>query len=219
MLGCVIIDDPELLRSEINLLKDDILHNHRYSRILGKFSVNGFHYSENPLEIRNEFLTLLSRLTFNAYICFVDNPDTGGHRNDLYDDLFETLICDRLKDYRYQPVTICFEQHDSRATRRLDVLSEIVIEADSRIKAFHQVNGVSCPKVISAGKDEPCLAIADYVCAIFTTYYNRLHSGDVISGEPFEKRDFDELRSKIRLIHDYKNGTFYSRKNPFPDIP
>jgi len=45
-----------------------------------------------------------------------------------------------------------------------------------------------------------------------------MHSGDEKKGKLFEKRNFDELRGKIRLIHDYGNDIFYSRRNPFPDM-
>jgi len=218
MLGCVITDNPELLRHEINELRDDVLHNQRYFENLGNFSENGFHHTENFFEIQNDFIGLLSRLTFQAYICFVDVPDTDEHRNKLYNRIFGRLIYDRLRDYRDQPITICFEQHDSREVRRLDELQEIVLSIDGKIKSLHQVIGVDAPRVLSAGKEEPCLAIADYVCAVFTDYYKKMHSGGMTRGEPFEKRNFDELRGKIRLIHDYGNDIFYSRRNPFPDM-
>lgn len=218
MLSCIITDAPESIRHEINQLKDDILHNQRYSEILGKFSENGFHHTENPFEIRSDFIDLLSQLTFQAYICFVDSSEEMGHRNEIYDRIFGRIIYDRLRDYRYQPITICFEQHDPRKYRRLEELQEIASGIDGKIKSLHQITGVDAPIVLSSGKDEPCLAIADYICAVFTNYYKKLHSGDVKKGEPFEKRNFDELSGKIRLIHDYGNDTFYSRGKPFPDM-
>jgi len=218
MLSCVITDDPESLRQKINRLRDDVLHNQRYSKILGNFSENGFHHTENPFEIQNDFLGLLSRLTFQAYICFIDDSEATEHRNELYDRIFGKLIHDRFRDYRNQPITVCFEQHDSRGNKRLDELQKIALGADRRIKSLHQITGVDTPRVLSAGKDEPCLAIADYVCAVFTDYYNLIDSSDTINGEPFTSRNFDELRSKIRLIHDYGNNIFYSRSNPFPDM-
>jgi len=218
MLSCVITDNPESLRHEINELRDDVLHNQRYFENLGDFSENGFHHTENFFEIQNDFIGLLSRLTFQAYICFIDDSETPAHRNELYDRIFGRLIYDRLRDYRDQPITICFEQHDSRKGRRLEELQEIVLGIDAKIKSLHQVTGVDAPRVLSAGKDELCLAISDYVCAVFTDYYKKMHSGDEKKGKLFEKRNFDELRGKIRLIHDYGNDIFYSRRNPFPDM-
>ena len=215
MLSCVITDAPESLRHEINGLKEDVVHNQRYSRILGNFTENGFHHTENHHEIRAVFLELLSRLTFEAYICFVDDKETDNKGNALYDNIFRRLIYDRLADYRGHPITVCFEQRDSKVNRRLNELRTIVLDIDSQNKDFFDVRGGHVPVVFSAGKDEPCLAIADYVCGVFSAYYNKLNSGEVIK-EPYEERNFDDLRGKIRLIHDHKNQKFYSRRNPFP---
>jgi len=69
----------------------------------------------------------------------------------------------------------------------------------------------AAPLLEIAGKDEPCLAVADYVCGTFRDY---VASG---RGNPdsYQARNFARLRSKIRLIHDLENGIFYSRRRPF----
>jgi len=217
MLCCVITTTPELLRSEIARLKDDIVHNPRYINMRESFIKSGFHYTENPFEIRNEFLLLLSRLTFEAYICFVYKPKTNEHRNKLYERMFGRLIYDRLFKYRSQQIRICFEQHDSKHVRRLETLREIVHQADARIKATFQLDDIDLPIVTSAGKEEDLLAIADYICAVFSGYYRVLYSGERDANEDsLQKRNFDEVRGKIRLIHDFDNEVFYSRRNPFP---
>lgn len=217
MLCCVVLDQPTPVRESILSLKEDILHSGRLSEIRGNFETNGFHYCENHHEIRAKFFRLLPTLDFEAYICFVPSTPEEDHRNELYDRMYGRLLYDRMQKYRDRPIEICFEQHDSRVTRRLTELREITLRIDEQIKSQHGINDIAPPIVISAGKEEPCLAIADYVSAIFRKYYEALNSANAWKkGEPFEKRDFDDLRPKVRLIHNFETEEFFSRHKPFP---
>ena len=213
ILCCVVLQDYEETCSRINGLKEDILHNHRLENILGEFSVTGFHHSENHFEIRNEFVGLLNRLTFEAYICF-DPKVTRRGFSATYDRLFGHLIIDRLRDHRTNEVHICFEQHGKEVAR----LREITSIISSKIEEIYMVDGrevIHPPEVRYAGKEEPCLAIADYICAIFSAHNAELE--EVVPGEESLKtRNFEDVRMKIRCIHDIKKNIFYSRKNPFP---
>lgn len=212
MLGCIISDDAEGLREKIESLKEDVLHNPRYYDISKSFTKNGFHHSENPLEIQREFISLLNVLTFQAYICFIDEPQLKKKGNDLYDILFSRLLSDRLKDYKDESITICFEQHGGKPEKRLSELKSIALRMVTENKKYYQVSQDSQLRVMYGGKDEPCFAITDYILAIFREYYKKRQCG--ITKGSFQKRDFDNVRSKIRLIHDYKENIFYSRKNP-----
>lgn len=217
LLSCVATDDPGSLRTNIQKLKEDILHDPRLAGILGNFSADGFHYADNHYEIRNRFIELLSRLTFEAYICFIESGE-GVHRNELYDRMFGRLLYERLRGNRDKPLTVCFEQHDSRQKKRLNELKQIVFRIYGSVNQFQHMSDVSAPQVITAGKDEQCLSIADYTCSIFKKYYEKMCLGKKKGEEPLEKRNFDDLRGKIRLIHDLNIDVFYSRRNPFPDI-
>jgi hypothetical protein len=211
ILCCVVIQNYEETCLKIEELKEDILHAPRFEYILGDFSTTGFHYSDNHFEIRNEFIALLRTLTFQAYICF--DPDvTCRDFYVTYDRLFGRLVIDRLRDHRTDEIQICFEQHGRVAPR----LEEIKFMISSKVEEIKRVDGrevIYHPTVRCAGKEEPCLAIADYICAIFSTH----KAQNIIPGnESLATRNFEDVRMKIRCIHDIKNNDFYSRRNPFP---
>lgn len=215
VLCCVITDEAIELGEGVSQLKEDVLHNHRLRGILGDFNRNGFHHCDDHIEIRNLFVEYLATQSFEAYICYsIDSePD---HRNDLYDKMFGRMLKDRLQPYRNHQITVFYEQHDSKRQRRLDELTAIASRVCQEIDGFHH-SSVDV-RIVEADKNEPCLAVADYICAIFCAYYNELHKQERSAGEPLAKRNFDALRGKIRLIHDMDADQFYSRRRPFPGL-
>ena len=68
------------------------------------------------------------------------------------------------------------------------------------------------PTVEMASKEQPCLAIADYVIGAFRDYWltGRADAGSL------HARHFGELRSRIRLAVDVRSGKRYTRSNPLP---
>jgi len=210
-LCCVILTDFDEISAKIASLKDDILHDPRLAGILGKFATTGFHFSSDHREIRNAFIGLLRTLAFQAYICFDLNVSSEEDFNSTYDRLFKTLLIDRLRDHKTEDITICFEQHGNQR-KRLRKIRDIVDQLTKEIDTSDRRPFRGTCEVISGSKTDLCLSIADYICGIFHAYYMKQCPGEKI----LEARDFEDLRSKIRCIHDITNKRFYDRRNPFP---
>lgn len=212
LLCCVVLDDPEIARSRINKLREDILHDPRLENIITPFAEKGFHYSSDHLEIRNKFIELLNELTFQAYICFDPYVADLSFKN-TYAHLFGRLIIDRLRDHKTGVINITFEQHSEIRQQDLAaiVASKIEVINNSERTSFRGEYTLR-----SSGKDEVCLSMADYICGIFSDYYGELHKATPTTAEALAKRNFENLRNKIRCIHDIKNNKFYSRKEPLP---
>ena len=167
------------------------------------------------MEIRREFISLLRKLEFEAYICFSKNLiiDSVEKKltNEVYDKLFTCLISDRLSNYKKYNIDILFEQHDNKINKREMELEDIVNKLMTNIEMRDQSLKRKITQVKSAGKNTECLAISDYILGVFGKYLTSIKS----EKEPWEKRDFDDLSLKIRLIHDHDNKKFFFRNNPF----
>ncbi|MEH2303385.1 MAG: hypothetical protein V7K88_31555 [Nostoc sp.] len=217
-IACVTTHDPDYLRSKLETLKNDILSDPIRSRIPSvqeSLSKKGFHYCEDDItDVKAHVINLISLLPFKAYICYQEkesdfNPSQG---YDWYDRLFGRVMFERLRANRDVPIHICFEQHDNRIGNRHDQLEAIVNQRVEEIKLRDKVKFGEHPKVISAGKDEPWLVLADYVAAIFKDYV----ASGVNKSTSWQARNFERIRSKVRCIHRYGTNEFFTRKHPFP---
>ena len=213
-VGCAILDRPTLAARRITKLHDDLLRDpfiglHRKAR--ADLQTNSFHYSSNHQDVRRRFIDLLAALTFEAYVCFVEKISQPFDNGAWYDKLFARLLFDRLRANRSSHILICYEQTDSRRQRRLMEMNHIVAACTEAVGADRGGNVISST-IRSAGKEEPCLAIPDYVCGVLRTYLEERHDASKTHPAAFLAR----LRPKLRLVHDYGNGEFYSRRNPLP---
>lgn len=222
-LACIITQNHDRLEQKIKEKKNDIFHDPRYKGILGNFVKEGFHYCDNHLEIRNVFLDLLRMLEYQAYICFSNEIPCGNESDKriAYNILFKRLLFDRLKNHREDNIEIFFEQHDSKTVKREEELYDLINLMWSKISAVSFRTNIKNVPVRSAGKDKVCLSIPDYILGVFCDYFSIRSSDekkipqDTKKTDPWQLRNFEDLRPKIRLIHDFDKAIFYDRKNPF----
>lgn len=210
-LCAVVITNPIQIGLEINTLREKILHDLRFKEILDKFPTEGFHYTSNHREIKNVFIPFLRSLTFQAYICFNPNVTGDNPKNITYDKLLKKLLRNRLRDHKTEEITICFEQHDKPEGRVADIL-DIVSEEINKINVSDKSAFSGTYKVISGSKKDMCLSIADYICGVFKACFEEKTGGEK---ESVQRRDFEDLRMKIRCIHNIAIDKFYDRRNPF----
>jgi hypothetical protein len=214
--------EPQHLKDKLNKLKCEISKDRLFKDIpsvksLGK---KGFHYCEDEQTIKPLVINLIAELPFEAYICYrpkevgvFDNSNSF----DWYDQLFGKLLHDRLRKHKRELISICFEQHSNSVMARKRDLEGIVKRLVHEIERKDSISSLPVPMVKSAGKEEPCLAIADYVAAIFKDYeYVRKVGTDkeeILTS--WQARQFFAVQSKIRVIHNYETGEFFTRRNPF----
>jgi hypothetical protein len=216
-VACVITNNPDYLRDEFeelrkNILRDPILKN--VPSVQKSLSKHGFHYCEDHPEVKPKVIELIRQLPFQAYICYQQkessfDPSQG---YDWYDRLLGRLMFERLRANKDAVIQIYFEQHDNRIEHRRKEIEDIVEHRVSEIRLRDRVKFAVPPQVCSAGKEENCLVVADYVAAIFKDH---VANG---TGKPhsWQARNFERIRSKVRLIHNYTTDEFFDRKNSFP---
>ncbi|HEY9802111.1 MAG TPA: DUF3800 domain-containing protein [Leptolyngbyaceae cyanobacterium] len=217
-IACITTHDPDYIRNQLEKLKEEITSDsirNKMQSVRKSLSNKGFHYcADDTTEVKAHVINLISQLPFKAYICYQEKetnfkPSLG---YEWYDKLFGRLIFERLQAHRALPIHIYFEQHDSRFESRRNELQKIVDQQVEKIELRHRVKFVSSPKVLSVGKEESCLVIADYVAAIFKDYAQREANESTSS---WQERNFERIRGKVRWIHRYGTKEFFTRKNPF----
>jgi|GEM_PF-2053047 len=223
-IACIITSEPGLLRTRLEKLKQELVKKKRFKDIpsIKTLQRKGFHYCEDHQDVRPKVIDLIAELPFEAYIYYKPKrydfcPSDGF---DWYNRLFGKLMHDRLCKYKKSSVSICFEQHTNSLKIREQELENIIQRLIHEIKLKYMIDFPSFPVVKSADKKESCLAIADYVAAVFKDYEYAI----TLAGKPeilsnsssWQARHFSMLRPKIRVIHNYGTGEFFTRYNPFP---
>lgn len=216
-IACIITNEPDYLRCELEKLRESFLRDPVLKSVPGiqkSLSKKGFHYCEDHLEVKLKVIHLIRQLPFEAYICYQEkdinfDPSAG---YGWYDKLFGRLMFERLQANKNAAIRICFEQHDNQVERRRKEIEEIIVHLVRDIQARQRAEFPFIPKVNSAGKDELCLVIADYVAAIFKEHEKKGINEPTSS----QARNFERIRSKVRVIHNYTTDEFFTRKHPFP---
>lgn len=220
-IACIATREPEHCKRRLESLKSELLKDKRFRDIpsIVNLKSKGFHYCEDHQDVKPKVIELIAKLPFEAYICYTKkhnfSPSDGF---DWYDQLFGKLMYNRLQKYRRSSIHITFEQHVEPFANREEQLKSIVEQLKSEIRQEPQ--GFSGSTVVkSAGKEESCLALADYVAAVFKNHEKALEEqGSKLQSNPgsWQARHFSMLRPKIRAIHNLGTNEFFTRKNPFP---
>lgn len=216
LVTCVITHNPGYIRTRLNGLRDSCQRDPSMKTIpsVQKLSSErGFHYCEDHQEVRSKVIDLIHYLNFEAYICYqhkeYDFCSNDGYT--WYDDLFGRLMFDRLQAHLDSKIQICFEQHDNKIQTRRDELNGIIDRLIDNIKSRYDRDFYIHPEITSAGKEEPCLTLPDYIAGMFCSYFPQKGCQ-----ETWQSRNFLKIRPKLRVIHNYTTGEFHTHKNPFP---
>lgn len=217
-VACIITNEPNYLRDELEKLRKSILREpflKSLPSIQESLSKKGFHYCKDSLEVKLKVIDLIMQLPFQAYISYQEKesnfePSAG---YGWYDKLFGRLMFERLRANKNAAVQIYFEQHDNRFEHRRKELEGIVERLVHEIRLRDRVEFAATPQISSVGKEEPCLVLADYVAAIFKDHAQN----GIGQSSSSQARNFERIRSKVRVIHNYTTDEFFTRHNPFHD--
>lgn len=220
-IACIITNEPGHLRKKLEKLKLDLPKEKRYKDIpsIKNLESKGFHYCEDHKDVRSTVIDLISELPFETYIYYKRKRHDfcASEGFGWYDQFFGKLMHDRLRKYSNSIVTICFEQHTNSLMDREQELRTITERLVHEIQLKDVCKFLPPPVVRSAGKEEPCLAVADYVVAVFKDYEDvrDRETNKCDNSGSWQARHFSMLRPKIRVIHNYGTGEFFTRQNPF----
>lgn len=218
LVACIITNDPDYLRRKLEKLREDIIRDpflKSVPSIQKSLQKKGFHYCEDHfVDVKPKVIDLIRQMPFEAYICY-QKKDSGFEPSagyGWYDRLFGRLMFERLQANKNAVIRICFEQHDNRIDRRRQEIEEIVSRLVSKIQLRDGIEFVVHPKVTSVSKQEICLVVADYVAAIFRDY----EASGIGKPDSWQARNFERIRPKVRVIHNYGTDEFFTRKHTLP---
>lgn len=176
-----------------------------------KFRKNGFHSSEDPLDVSVPFLELIRTLFFRAYMVVTDRTGVlGDTEAEQIEFMYVKLLSDLLLRHRRKSELLCYiEQSEGMSSiiRRLP---------ESAVKRAYETLGKRTPlpelKIeIVAKADYMSMAIVDYVMAAVSRW---IRAGCTTNPRDRDCRAFREIEPFISVLYSFEQGRISSRKEP-----
>lgn len=211
LVGCIILEDVYPIKQRLEKIREDLLHDPIIRQISGVETTlrkNGFNYLKDDPEIRTKFAENMRGLLFEAYICSANKKflgSTATEETENFDRLLGRLMYERLRANRSRPIRIWLAQkHKHYAERVQAVISSqiLTISQNDRVRLSAE------PVVDSSPSGDLCSSVADYVCHLVLKRVKNPSS--------LEARDFEKIRSKVRVVHKFDTDEFFTRNNPLP---
>lgn len=208
IFSCCITDVPEIIKTQLKLLKTEIENDPYFAPELIKFKNVGFHACENHPDIRARFYSLLYTLELRLYSLVLDKESDiytdMMYRNkynyeNVYYELLRSLLNDRLVHNRDCLNILTFEEYGSKHFAHKTHIETVI---DSIIKN-NKLFGLSYEVQVS-GKSNLMLSIVDYANYVL---FQMLHNPT-----PRMCANFKLIEPKIALLHHIDKKVFYSQK-------
>ena len=209
LVGCVVAEDAELIRQRVEEMRQDLLHD-PYIRLIpdvvDKLQTGEFNYSRDDPNVRVKFIETLSSSIFEAYVCYAEESSfTSQTGQDAYECLFGRLMFERLRANKARRINIWLSQlHQPYIENRQKIVN-------SHVQAITNIDNrgfLGQPTVELANGPEYGLAVARYSCAIVKNYLEATGTS--------ERLDFERIRNKVRVVHNFITNEFFTRSNPLP---
>ena len=212
LVGCVVAEDAELIRQRVEETRQDLLHDPHIRLIpdvVNRLQTGEFNYSQDDPNVRVKFIETLSSLIFEAYICYAEKDSfTSQTDQDVYECLFGRLMYERLRANKARRINIWLSQlHQPHIENRQKIVSSCVQSiTNSDGRGF-----LEQPTVELTSGPEDGLAVAHYSCVIVQKYLKYLETTGTQG-----RLDFERIRNKVRVVHNFTTDEFFTRKNPLP---
>jgi TIR domain len=211
IIGCIVLETADLLNRRVEKIRDDLLSDPLVRTLPGAESAlkrNQFSYFTDDPEVRSRFIDALREILYLAYICFAErdvDKNVCTADDNLYGKLYGRLIFERLRANKSQPNNVWLAK---KGVHRLDMIRQITAAQAAEIARRDRVGVVNGPSVSIASVNELCFSVCDYTVGVV---HERLTDPNSLRA-----RDFEKIRSKVRVIHNFDTGEFYTRKKPLP---
>lgn len=203
--GCIKTDSPDTISKALLKLKNELTDSLYYSAFSHKIKKQGFHATENNMDMRADFYKLLPLLDYRSYFVVLNkktdyfNQLKKTHQeHEIFAHTLKKLLHDRIQRNKDAKNIFVFEQIQI-AKKSLDkILTDLFSEYP-----------YDCEYKI-VGKDEENMGVIDYLNFIF----NHI-SEEILKGEkpmPRMIQNFELVAPKIGVIHFLNNGVYLSRK-------
>jgi hypothetical protein len=201
--GCIKTDSPQTITDALLKLKIDIQSSIYYEDIRKKILKQGFHATENNMDVRAEVYKILPLLDYRAYFV-ITNKETDFFKekmktmdeSDFFAYSLKKLLKERIEAHRYDKNILFFETIDLKRNSLTKILTDFFSTYDGKIIYEYYI----------VGKEEENLAIIDYLNFLFYHMFS--------VEEPFQrmKSNFNLVAPKIALINYTHKNLFFSRQ-------
>jgi len=226
ILGFLDVDDPNGLRTDLEMLRKDLLSDPYFRNVPSmqqeyKKTAISFHTKDDVPEVRREAFKLLKTKPSLRFVGVVKDKfrvvqyalsrraadnSYNYNPNELYDFLTRRIFKDHLhlaKQYK-----VCFATRGNKP--RTDALGKALQTAQERFIIERNIENPSALDVIPTfSKNDPCLQAADYFLWALQRIYERR-----------EERYLDYMKDFYKLVIDLddtrhnKYGEYYHKTNP-----
>ncbi|AQX10866.1 DUF3800 domain-containing protein [Elizabethkingia meningoseptica] len=201
--GCIKTDSPQTITDALVKLKTDIQSSIYYDDIKKIILKQGFHATENNMDIRAEVYKILPLLDYRAYFV-ITNKNTVFFKekmktmdeSDFFAYSLKKLLKDRIEAHRYEKNIFIFETIELKRNSLSRVLTDFFSNYDKKIDCEFSI----------VGKEEENLAIVDYLNFLFYHIFS--------DDKPFPrmKLNFNLVAPKIALVNYSHKNLFFSRQ-------
>lgn len=211
VVGCIVLHDIDSIKISIDNLWKELRKKRKFRRHMNKKNLDrvGFHACEDHSDIRNEFIEFMIQQPFRYYAVFIDKKQTSPSET-LYRAMLINLLKGRMTKKNRTRHRIFIEQKmDNPSESRIPEEENILKEALS--KEISSTEEMECKLCL---KDFQPLALTDYMNFILRHFLEGNKNGFL----PYMKNDYEMMRNKIGLIHNYSNNEFFSPRKSQKDI-
>jgi hypothetical protein len=166
----------------------------------------GLHFVDAHPDLRTAFIEQLPSVPFRCYVAFAPLLDTSAYSS-AYIRGFVWLLHHLFKRCDRQALTLLVEQNTQITTIALQAT---IAKLYSQCQAAGIQRPLTAPTLSVVGKEEPTVAIPDFMLGIFGHYVSEHAKDGAVSMLQFER-----LRDRYSLIFNLETNTAYSRRNPF----
>lgn len=203
--GCIKTDSPSSIEQALTELKKDILDDIYYSDFRERILNEGFHATENNMDMRADMYKLLPLLDYRAYIVLVNkesdyfkNLIASKEEHEIFEYSLKKLILDRINKNKGDKNLFFFEQLQISKKSLDAILDDIFDGLDETHDCHYEI----------VGKEEENMGVVDYINFVF---YHLLAE---VNPMKRMKQNFELISPKIAVINILNSNVFLSRKKP-----
>lgn len=176
-----------------------------------EFRKHGFHYKNDPTEIKAPFLDLIRTTSFRAYMVVTDRTGVPGNtESEQIEFMYVKLLSDLLLRHRNQAQLLAYieQSPDMRSIiQRLPVsVTEQAHKTLGKAETLPKLNIEMVTKT-----DYMSMAIVDYVMATVAKWLRENRTTD--PGK-WQYRAFRELEPFVSVLYSFEHGLISNRKSP-----
>jgi hypothetical protein len=206
---CVIVDNEASLMSQLETIRRAMLQDPYFRGMDGlreRLKGGALPFDSSDLAVRLRMLTGLLEVTFEAYVCYGEKTVLSSKlAGDTLEGALGRLLFERIQARRHDTIAI---ELDKSLGDRVELVSKAASTIVGKLSE-DPTRPVAVPTIGHHGESSLRAGIADYIA--------RVVSGRLTDKASEDGRAFNQIRPKIRVMHDYGTDTFYTRTNPLSD--